>query len=1616
MRQPTLTPTHHHAPRFPSQRPHRAASAAATLTALSAVALLWTTPGYSVAPRPVVPTDSGKWYAASVDAATILYTPYATAGLVAQQVADKVDGLPGVQATTTVASGLSAPVDGDRGQVMRFQNGGQVKWSLPVALMAPTTQIVAGQTMPFGLGMSLFFRHHGAASERVEGWMPLASMAKSNQTWQLALFLRRGVPVLARRNQDGTLFDLGSVAVGFQPKLRVDDGKWHHLVVNVQQTPNPSGCGGASGAACAGAAWVRLVVDGAVSSEYTLDVGNDLRDVYFGSLAVTSGGYGTQPNWQASPAMLLTRGSIDDAMVYRRALTEREISQLNARQRLGLVALWPTLHPSLIGQTAVDVPGAHGQSTPSPAVGVVATVSPLYQVGGAHATNSLSAASDLSGTAFTSSTVVRGNGQFWLHAVATTSGWLAFFRNSDDSIQAMCGNGALTDASYLSPTQSTQAATGTPTDRYVRLAIIQGLPGGKTRFVADGRVRELACGTHNGAGLKVYGRVPGTPAGQPAAHIAQALLFRRAMPLDELMATAFPGPAIWVQPTGTSTNGLLQVREPNAMGAFWTGYQASNPAPPGGVLTQQAGQAGAFATFIGGSVLDPFLDAGADRPFTVAARFKVDKVGSGMRNISLIKRRAWDPWLVETEIRLICDYGVDGCVVYVMSPGTAAGQTQRQWRVDRILPYGVFATVVVSWPTLGLTDAGDGLAPIEDIAPRVSINGELENKVDKNDPNHLIDTVKQFNWKPFGEATRPAIQAAHAWTWYAGGELTADKLTISDMRVYPYAVQDIEAVYGRCNKLSCGAAGRLCTDPDSNNLDAGAICYGCDAGHKSIAGVGAVDLQCVPKAGFNSKCAVNSDCLSDRCDVSSQRCMASDANKADCDKLCFERGRQCVTGGAGSWRCGDCQSGFKRLPAYDAFTATHPDLECTWVPFIEDGEPCTNSAQCKSALCVNSRMHQSLFPLSEFKVFASQVGGDKVTHVAKPIYDGWAVKTETLQNGAVIFARRDDNRCLGRTVDFCGKEQKVGAFYQKATRFDCAPNDAAALSEKGSPKDEQQKMQGIDTYFCTSGCAPSFTRQWTVMSPHACSAILQSNLSMWGTSGTAYSAQSYGAGNESAFRAAATRVGFDLNDLKRAVLHNTSNYNDNADYANLVGAGIGRILIEYARGDANQKQALRNQYGDFGALHECHSKPAYTGVHNREACEPKLMPNGSDCPPPGLDAATLAKFPKHAFCKTNYCARDTAKCDNGDNPVLEPRASAGNQDRAGGQDTKFGLVRCDDTTIEQQDAEKKFGDDDYRYVADLTIAYCLRMFGAYVPPFPLLQGLFHLDRTEAEACANYTFTAYIAGIPIDAGEPKSLFGECTGMKITDNTVCEQAACTPGPLITGNLSELFNALKGGAYIQVGGAAPGCLPLEGTPVGELIDKLTILKTKVIGPIPLAVQFGPTLDICIDPLVGIGDEGVPKITIRPSVGLGVDARGGIGLAEGQGKSKAVKFWAGIELLVDIVKLGFPIGWGVDVKDIPGQQAMWKLELSQRIGIDLELLSGSFALFAEVALGPISIGFSLKLFNWTGFLFEWELSNVPLWSTKLDNRKPKITTNSAPDHNHQQWFGGGKCEGLCK
>ncbi len=1570
-----------------------AASVAATLV----VAFLCARPAAAVPPRVVVPQDANVFHASAVDAFLPNTPPYPVDGLIARHFGTFISGLPDVSLVSMDVNGYAlAKADAERGYVAQFENKGRLRISLPVALVAKTTQMVDGKPQPFGLGVSLFYRFDQPPAQRVTGWMPLVSLGQLSQPWSLAVLLKSGVPVLARKNSDGTLFDLGAVAVGHQPTLRIDDGKWHHVVVNFIQEPNPNGCGGKSGAACAGRGWLRLHIDGVLTSEYLIDVGQDFRQLDLGSLAVTQGTYSGQANWQANPPTLLSRGLIDDLMAYRRPLTTAEMSRLVTRNRIGLVAQWPAFTPSLSGLTSAAIPGAPaaGQSSPTP--GYKATSEPIFVAkktpSSALMPGQLHESLDATGTSWTFAGVARSNGQKWLAQLHVSPGWVGIYA-SGNTLYAACGSGVPNWASDTATTAKVAVSYSTDATVWRRFAIIAD--GDKMQVLMDGQLTPLPCGPRSATFALHRVRATGTPASEPAADVARVLLFKRAVPVDELWATAFPGPIAWFD--GTAAEGTSMSRRSKlSWSGLWLGKGGSSAQPPSDGIIGAKASASTTALVAAVGVLDPKIDGGAVRPFTVALRVKPIAGGTGMRDIPLMTRTVFgQPGIHDVDVRLVCDYGGSGCRVYMLTPGASPGAPSGQWRAERVLPWGQEATIVVSWPVTGLVASADPSKSTLDVSPRVAINGETQNQVASSGTQHVVNLLPV--WKKYGNHLRPD-PAGKFWVWLVGGDTGLDRLALLDVRIYPYAVQDVAAIGARCANLACGETGRLCAEADASNTGASGFCHGCDANHVAVAGYGYVERQCRPKAEFYGDCGQNADCQSGACDTSTLRCAATNATKEACTSFCSARGRTCAANAGGTWRCGECRGGYKRLPGYGVFSPTHPDLECTWNPTIEDGEPCSANEQCMSALCATQDR-------PKYKVYATEIN---IYDSSKPVQSDW---WPVFKSVAVDPTAAKVKRCAIRDTTICSSKF-LAHQAESAAVFtpDCAltPANACGVGKSCSP---------VPAYHCKDQCNTAYReRRWTVLSPQACNHVIADNLLLGANAQGPKAVVSHGLAMYQSVLTSMKRENFNLNDLRRAFLRESGNYNNNTDYGRLINAGVGRLLIAYAQANQTEKNAMKAQYGNFGRLADCATAAPYNNsAVNFVACEPKLQPIGAICPPPGESAAI-----KDDFCFTNYCARDTKKCDNGDNPLLEPRPSAGNQDRAGKKDVKFGIVRCDDTTVEMAENKEAVnqalvGKNYYRYVADLTIAYCMRMFGSYVPPYPVLQGLFHIDRTKDQACASYQFKAYIAGIPLAMGKPKSLFGECTGMKMTNTTVCEQASCSPGPLITGNLSELFSALAGGAYINVGGAAPGCVPLEGTPVGELIDKLTVLKTQTVGPIPLAVQFGPTLDICIDPLVGVGDEGVPKVTIRPSIGLGIDARGGIGLAEGQGKSKAIKFWAGIQLLLDIVKLGFPIGWGVDVADIPGYVAMWKIQVSQRIGIDLEMFSGSFSLFAELALGPFSIGYRLQLFNWTGLLFEWELSKVPLWSTKLDHEKAAITYGNMSNHNHGAWFGGKKCEGLC-
>ncbi len=1637
-------------------------------------------------PRVVVPGDSGTLHAASVDETMPLNDAVPTTGMVARAMGFGVSGITGTKASSALfVTGYQAVYDTERGTVNSFNGPGRFGWDFPTPVLSSSTQVVDGKPQPYSMGVSLMFRHHLPATQRIDGWVPLAAFAQLNQPWAFALMLRKGVPVLAHKQKNGTFFDLGSEAVGHQPTLRIDDGKWHHVVLNFWQPPNPNGCGGKANATCAGRGLLRLFVDGALIDEYYTDLTSNLRHVTVGALDVAAGEYAGQPNWQASPAMLYARGQIDDLAVYRRALTGDEIAKLEHRAQTGLIAVWPDPGPNEVGLSATTFPGASGESAVSPLKGFTPSTNPIF-FGDPAGKGSLGPPTSwppvwdlFTPTGISAAITVQPNGQKWLYVRKSNNAWFGIASISN-TIWAVCGSGVFNYNSNLAGSyQDARLLAVGPSSQWYHLGVTQ--QGSVTRAYA----KQVASTTMNCPAIPLldgydYARVDGEPAANPAK-VARAMLFRRALGADELFAETDPGPTIWADPTQMSGD-KVRSRAAGLLDGQWIG----GGVPAGGVIDKNAaGVAKTFAYNIASSPLDPTVDDGADRPFTVAMRFRVDKVGGPDGNIVLARRGQSGSGTMDFEMRLRCSVSAwNGCRIYLLTPGSAHGQPSGQWRVDAPIEWGKEYGVSVSWPANGVVQSNDPSVMTVDLEPRVAVDGVLQNKVGSADSDHVLD-INPI-WKMWGNHNRP--KPTGAWRWEFGGALdSSEKVALRDARVYPYAVQAVQGIYARCATKGCGETGQLCVDPGGGNEAASAICYGCDGDHTPVAGSGPVHVECRKKALFMDECVTDGDCQSGKCDSSTNRCMATDAVKTEticteasegsslalgcpagsvisaityasygtpngtcggalsngschastslqkvkqacegkpscaiaannavftdpcggtakrlvvqatcssgkngCDQYCFERGRSCDAA-PGGYRCGNCISGFKRLPGYDKLPAHHPGLECTWAPYKKQGDLCAYSAECISGICGNSQAASVPYKMNTHFSYWNKDSYNGKNWTNFPDFDMVSIQSSRPTNVKI---------CFGEDAKHCNK-----ARYTPRTVTGPTPD-----------------CKNVSAYDCNEQCDSNFRElRWTVLSPNTCSDILRNTLSKWpGTDIPAYAQLKGPAALETVMNSFQSNA-LTLQDLKNVVLRDTSTYNPNVDYERLIKAGVGRVLIEYARtaNGSAERNKLIAQYGQFGMLRECHWKGAYTGNKNHVACEPKLQPIGAVCPPPGEP-----DHEKHDFCGTNYCARDSKTCQFGDHPLLEPRPSAGNQDRQGKRDVKFGLVRLIDTTVEAQQTDKAVSNpaSKYRYVADLTNAYCMRMFGAYVPPFPLLMSIFHLDRTKDEACSSYQFKAYVANKALTHGQPKALLGSCTGLKITDNTVCSLGECEFGPLITGNLSELADALLGSFTMTIGGAAPGCLPLEGTPVGELIDKLTILKTQTVGPVPLAVQFGPTLDICIDPLVDMASTGLPKITVRPSVALGVDARGGIGVAQGEGKSKAIKFWAGVQLLLTVVKLGFPVGWGIDVKDIPindGSQPpiIWNLQISQRIGIDLEMFSGSFGLFAEVALGPFTVGFSIKLFEWTGLLFEWELSNVPLWSTKLDFGKPKvISTGTLPNHDHSGWFSGQTCNGLCK
>jgi len=476
--------------------------------------------------------------------------------------------------------------------------------------------------------------------------------------------------------------------------------------------------------------------------------------------------------------------------------------------------------------------------------------------------------------------------------------------------------------------------------------------------------------------------------------------------------------------------------------------------------------------------------------------------------------------------------------------------------------------------------------------------------------------------------------------------------------------------------------------------------------------------------------------------------------------------------------------------------------------------------------------------------------------------------------------------------------------------------------------------------------------------------------------------------------------GLSMNDLKRLFIPDDPNPYRPSDYNKLVDMGVGQLLIAYADADRIEKIAMMQKYGDFQPLAACAGNPdisnstVYNNQTNYMSCQPQLQANGARCPPLGSEQLTQpapfsgsAQFTANDFCRSGYCARDTKLCEDGFNPYTEIGAGAGNKSKKARGKVSFGLVRVDDTRLDVKrsvpgpvtDQNADLANQLRRYRAWVNQSHVLCIFGKPFPDAPLFETRIDIDRTNAnERCSKTTVTTHVLGMTLTAPPPGPIAGSCTGYSATYSgwAVCEEtiASCTPVD---------FNRLASGSTL-VSMAIPTrkfCAPL-GDAVPEFKEDLNEFL------VPLYVVLGPKLDLCIDLNVGLDDTGMPQLEIRPHVGLGVEARAGVGSA-----GRGYEIGVGIRLALTVIDLAFPVTWGLSLSDaqtpegipVPG---LLKLAFVIKQALEISLLAGEFGFYATFSIGPFTIEKTINIFTWVAIKLTYNLAEKEFGFAKLDFR----------------------------
>jgi len=1223
-------------------------------------------------------------------------------------------------------------------------------------------------------------------------------------------------------------------------------------------------------------------------------------------------------------------GDLDEAYLYDRALSDREVRALRDKPALNLARVWPGLDP----RGAIEV---KGWTSAKAAKTTVVTADKLQGPG---ATTKGQGNERLKANwlglrvapggklrlPMPVGSLAKANAYSfgaWLKVPSLTAGKALLTLEQSGAPSLTIASDAACGGRGLVATAPGGVTTSTP-------ACDHGLVAGRWAFVSvaqdsgglDLRVDGYLVGSSKATAVLLPGAA--TMASLTAAgelELGWAALFDAKLGLDALQRWRTPGPAVWLDGAAYTKGSTVRLRDyadfhngttaadGKRLPVAWNkaGAPAALKMAPGPlVLTQKTGGANVAAVTVPASGRFAPTTAGTDRPTTWSAHLVFGLPTGGIQaNVPLIESRA----AAKTRrfgARLLCDRVGSGsgvkaqCRVQMVS--AAAAWTTEKW--------------LLTWPK---NKAGAAVSVDVDVAvtwgdntPRVAIgtrapSGSYGGPSSRNRPIDArtlkVSAAKQ-SW-PVDTAVWPASMSMLATV----APFTPATAQLWEMRLYPRALQPSELialVRRSCDDAPC--VNRVCT------LTNAAALPGCGPCRKSHfeAGDQMGDL-CLPRRAFYATCSAHEQCASNYC--AEGRCQAK-TKTAECASACAGRHRTCVSHqakllGKNTMIFG-CSTG---CIAYYKQPAFEPTIgPCIWNPDTADAQPCTVDVQCISGKCVAN---------NTAKYSGGVVGG------------------------------------------------KVCAYGSKTA---CKKLHRAALAIQNVP------LTGKPAFTC-AGCSkqlylgkPLWREGYSLMTKAACAK---------GSSAATWTTKHYQTKWEPCFHNGEVS----LKCLGILLLGKTGKL-VSKDIAKLRKLGIGPDLLRWVM---TGKRAW-SWGGKFCYCGKCPTytiSPQYSVYHNptynRPVCLGQQFPNGTTCPPPGVK---VSEGQAHQFCESGFCARDTHQCEDGVARVEDTRSADRQDARSSKKPSSYGPITLTQTNratlevrkIKEPTASKAAPKRAYTLKASNTQA--MSVFGSasfdVVSMGLSLRG--QMDAKKAQSVPHM----FLFGI--EQPKVKSLTppSACSGAHWVNGQYQNKGKCG----VAWNKATKTLTVPKLRFCPA--IFKGCEASKSLPKGWKTGPACISRTTFVGPVPIFVEADARIEMCIN--MGLAIDSMtfePGFSAGPELDIGVEVKGGVGVDEFitvfagvKGQLSLLNLQFPVTWVLKVQQL-----FGPNKTMVEG---LFRVIVERSLAVEMTLLKLSLSLFAEVGFGPFTAETEYPIYEWGGIKIGATLGSQLQHVIKLDLNNP--------------------------